>query len=31
MSKEEYIKYFTHMQQEDLKCMLGGIGWDDIR
>lgn len=29
-SKEEYIKYFTHMQDEDEKCMLGGMAWDDI-
>ena len=25
MSREEYIEYFTHMQDEDQKCMLGGI------
>lgn len=25
MSKEEYIEYFTHMQTEDKKCMLGGM------
>lgn len=30
MSREEYIKYFTHMQDEDQKCMLGGMAWDDI-
>ena len=30
MSKEEYIKYFTHMQEEDKKCMLGCMAWDDI-
>lgn len=25
MSREDYIKYFTHMQDEDQKCMLGGM------
>lgn len=30
MSREEYIRYFTHMQDEDQKCMLGGMAWDDI-
>lgn len=30
MSREEYIKYFTHMQDEDQKSMLGGMAWDDI-
>lgn len=30
MSREEYIEYFSHMQNEDQKCMLGGMGWDDI-
>lgn len=30
MSREEYIEYFTHMQAEDQKCMLGGMAWDDI-
>ncbi len=30
MSREEYIKYFTHMQNEDQKCMLGGMAWDDM-
>ena len=30
MSREEYIKYFTHMQDEDQKCILGGMDWDDI-
>ena len=30
MSREDYIEYFTHMQDEDQKCMLGGMAWDDI-
>lgn len=30
MSREEYIEYFTHMQDEDQNCMLGGMAWDDI-
>ena len=30
MNKKEYIKYFTHMQEEDKKSMLGGMAWDDI-
>lgn len=30
MGREEYIKCFTHMQDEDQKCMLGGMAWDDI-
>lgn len=30
MNREEYIKYFAHMQDEDQKCMLGGMAWDDI-
>lgn len=30
MSRKEYIEYFTHMQDEDQKCMLGGMAWDDI-
>lgn len=28
--KQVYIKYFTHMQEEDKKIPLGGIAWDDI-
>ena len=30
MNREEYIKYFTHMQSEDQNCILGGMAWDDI-
>lgn len=30
MSREEYIEYFTHMQEEDQKYMLGGMACDDI-
>lgn len=30
MNREEYIKYFTYMQEEDQECMLGGMAWDDI-
>lgn len=29
-NKQWYINYFTHMQEEDKKCMLGGMAWDDI-
>lgn len=28
--KEEYIRYFTHMQNEHKKVPLGGMAWDDI-
>ena len=28
--KQEYIDYFKHMEQEDKKCLLGGMAWDDI-
>lgn len=28
--RQEYIKYFTHMQEEDKKSMLGGMAWDGI-
>lgn len=30
MSKEEYIKYFRHMEAEDKIAPLGGMAWDDI-
>lgn len=30
MSREEYIDYFSHMQNENEKSMLGGMAWDDI-
>lgn len=30
MSREEYVEYFTHMRDEDQKCMLGGMAWEDI-
>lgn len=30
MVREEYIKYFTHMQDEDQKRTLGGMAWYDI-
>ncbi len=30
MSREEYFKYFTHMQDENKQCMLGGMAWNDI-
>ncbi len=30
INREEYIKYFTHMQDEDQKCMLVGMAWNDI-
>ena len=25
--RQEYIKYFTHMQEEDKKIPLGGMAW----
>ena len=28
--QEEYIKYFTHMQEEHRKIPLGGMAWDDV-
>lgn len=28
--RQEYIKYFTHMQEEDKKIPLGGMAWDDV-
>lgn len=28
--RQEYIEYFTHMQEEDNKALLGGMAWDDI-
>ena len=28
--KQEYIEYFTYMQEEDKKIPLGGMAWDDI-
>ena len=28
--RQEYIKYFTHMQDEDKKIPLGGMAWDDV-
>ena len=28
--RQEYIEYFTHMQEEDKKIPLGGMAWDDI-
>ncbi len=30
ISREEYIKYFTRIQDEDQKCTLGGMAWDNI-
>ena len=29
-SKEELYEYFSYMQQEDNKSLLGGMAWDDI-
>ena len=29
-SREKYIEYFKYMQEEDQKCMLVGMAWDDI-
>ena len=28
--RQEYIEYFTYMQEEDKKIPLGGMAWDDI-
>lgn len=28
--RQEYIDFFTHMQEEDKKSMLGGMAWDGI-
>ena len=28
--KKELYEYFSHMQQEDNKSLLGGMAWDDI-
>ena len=30
MTKEEYIKFFKHMEEEHNKIPLGGMAWDDI-
>ena len=30
MNREKYIEYPTYMQDEEQKCMLGGMAWDDI-
>lgn len=29
-TKEELYEYFSYMQQEDNKSLLGGMAWDDI-
>lgn len=28
--RQEYIEYFTYMQEEDKKIPLGGMAWDDV-
>lgn len=28
--KKELYEYFSYMQQEDNKSLLGGMAWDDI-
>ena len=28
--REEYIKYFAHMQEEHKRIPLGGMAWDDV-
>lgn len=28
--REEYIEYFTHMQEEHIRLPLGGMAWDDV-
>lgn len=30
MTREEYIHYFNHMEEENKKISLGGMAWDDI-
>lgn len=29
-TKSSLYEYFDHMQSENDKCMIGGMGWDDI-
>ena len=29
-TRQEFIDYFHHMQEEDDKCMLGGMALDDV-
>ena len=29
-NREYYLDYFKHMEDEDKKCKLGGMAWDDI-
>ena len=28
--KQWYIDYFNRMEEEDKKCMLGGMAWDGL-
>jgi len=28
--RQWYIDYFNHMEEEDKKCPLGGMAWDDL-
>lgn len=28
--KQWYIDYFNRMEEEDRKCMLGGMAWDGL-
>ena len=30
MTREEYIHYFNHMEEENKRISLGGMAWDDI-
>ena len=29
-TKEEYLEFFKHMEEEDRKSILGGQAWDEI-
>lgn len=29
-TKEEYLDFFKHMEEEDRKVPLGGMAWDEI-
>jgi hypothetical protein len=28
--RDEFIEYFKHMEDEHIKCPLGGMAWDDV-
>lgn len=29
-TKEEYLKFFKHMEEEHKKIPLGGMAWDEV-